>query len=408
MAVTVSPELYARMFDERVAALVSNAAVRVAAFASRLRAAGLDPDEIRDVAALDRLPVLSKDQLIDLQAAAPPFGGLLADGARIRRVFQSPGPLYEPEPAVPDPWRVAPALACAGFGANDIVLNAASYHLSPLGAMFEQGIFALGGTVVPGGVGNIELQARCCRDLGVTAYVGLPSYLKALLERAEETGLDPASWALARAFVAAEPLPPSLRTWLEEHVSTVRQGYGTAEAGILGYECELREGLHVPSEALVQVCDLTTGKSLWDGSEGEVVVTVFSHEYPLIRLGTGDLSAFLTEPCKCGLETPRLKGWLGRVGEAVKVRGMFLHPRQAQAAIGSVPGIARFRLVIDRVDERDALGCEVVAMPDADHERLAAAVKERIRSGLRFNAEVALVEAIDDNEPLIVDQRTWT
>jgi phenylacetate-CoA ligase len=138
------------------------------------------------------------------------------------------------------------------------------------------------------------------------------------------------------------------------------------------------------------------------------VVTVFSHEYPLIRLGTGDLSAFLTEPCTCGLETPRLTGWLGRVGEAVKVRGMFLHPRQAQAAIGSVPGIARFRLVIDRVAERDALGCEVVAMPDADHERLAAAVKERIRSGLRFNAEVALVEAIDDNEPLIVDQRTWT
>jgi phenylacetate-CoA ligase len=408
MAVTVSPELYARMFDERVAALVSDAAARLAVFASRLRAAGLDPDEIRDVTALDRLPVLSKDQLIDIQAAAPPFGGLLADGARIRRVFQSPGPLYEPEPAVPDPWRVAPALACAGFGANDIVLNAASYHLSPLGAMFEQGIFTLGATVVPGGVGNIELQARCCRDLGITAYVGLPSYLKALLERAEETGLDPASWALERAFVAAEPLPPSLRAWLEQRVSTVRQGYGTAEAGILGYECELREGLHVPREALVQVCDLTTGKSLWDGSEGEVVVTVFSPEYPLIRLGTGDLSAFLTEPCTCGLETPRLTGWLGRVGEAVKVRGMFLHPRQAQAAIGSVPGIARFRLVIDRVDERDALGCEVVAMPDADHERLAAAVKERIRSGLRFNAEVALVEAIDDNEPLIVDQRTWT
>ncbi len=408
MAVTVSPELYARMFDERVAALVSDAAARVAVFASRLRAAGLDPEEVRDVATLDRLPVLSKDQLIDMQASTPPFGGLLADGARIRRLFQSPGPLYEPEPAVPDPWRVAPALACAGFGANDIVLNAASYHLSPLGAMFEQGIFTLGGTVVPGGVGNIELQARCCRDLGVTAYVGLPSYLKALLERAEETGLDPASWALERAFVAAEPLPPSLRAWLEQRIATVRQGYGTAEAGILGYECELREGLHVPREALVQVCDLTTGKSLWDGSEGEVVVTVFAPEYPLIRLGTGDLSAFLTEPCSCGLETPRLTGWLGRVGEAVKVRGMFLHPRQAEAAIGSVPGIARFRLVIDRVDERDALGCEVVAMPDADHERLAAAVKERIRSGLRFNAEVALVEAIDDNEPLIVDQRTWT
>jgi phenylacetate-CoA ligase len=400
---SVSPEVYARTFDERVAALVPEAAARVAMFASRLRTAGLQPDEIGDVAALDRLPVLSKDQLIDLQAATPPFGGLLAEGAKIRRVFQSPGPLYEPEPAAADPWRVAPALACAGFDADDIVLNAASYHLSPLGAMFEQGIFALGGTVVPAGVGNIELQARCCRDLGVTAYVGLPSYLKALLERAEETGLDPASWALERAFVAAEPLPPSLRAWLEQRVSTVRQGYGTAEAGILGYECELREGLHVPDEALVQVCDLTTGESLWDGSEGEVVVTVFSPEYPLVRLGTGDLSAFMTEPCPCGRPTPRLAGWLGRVGEAVKVRGMFLHPRQAQAALGGVPGVERFRLVVDRENHRDTLRCEVVS---GDPE-IAAVVKERIRSALRFDAQVVLVDTITDDEPLIVDRRTW-
>jgi phenylacetate-CoA ligase len=406
MAVTVSPELYARTFDERIAALVPEAAARVAFFASRLRAAGLEPDEVADVAALDRLPVLSKDQLIDLQAAAPPFGGLLAEGAKIRRVFQSPGPLYEPEPAVPDPWRVAPALACAGFGAGDIVLNAASYHLSPLGAMFEQGVFALGGTVVPAGVGNIELQARCCRDLGVTAYVGLPSYLKALLERAQDTGLEPDSWALERAFVAAEPLPPSLRAWLEERVSTIREGYGTAEAGILGYECDAREGLHVPGEALVQVCDLATGKALWDGSEGEVVVTLLSPDYPLIRFGTGDLSAFLTEPCPCGLPTPRLAGWLGRVGEAVKVRGMFLHPRQAQDAVGGVNGVASFRLVVDRVAHRDALQCEVVPADAVDGARLAAVVKERIRSDLRFDADVVLVDSIGEG-PLIVDRRTW-
>jgi len=403
MVVSVSPEVYAHAFDERIAALVVEAAGRVPSFAARLEAAGLDPDEVGDVAALDRLPVLSKDQLIDIQAAAPPFGGLLAEGAKIRRVFQSPGPLYEPEPAVPDPWRVAPALECAGFGPDDVVLNAASYHLSPLGAMFEEGIFALGATVVPAGVGNIELQARCCRDLAVTGYVGLPSYLKALLERAEEAGLDPASWALDRAFVAAEPLPPSLRAWLEQRVSTVRQGYGTAEAGILGYECELREGLHVPDEALVQVCDLTTGESRWDGSEGEVVVTVLSPEYPLIRLGTGDLSAFMTEPCPCGRPTPRLVGWLGRVGEAVKVRGMFLHPRQAQATIGGVPGVERFQLVVDRVAHRDELHCEVVS----DDPEIAAAVRERIRSGLRFDAQVVVVDAITDDEPLIVDRRTW-
>ena len=281
MAVTVSPDLYAHTFDERVAEHVSDVAARVPSFAHRLQAAGLDPDELNDVAALDRLPVLTKDDLINLQASAPPFGGLLAEGAKIRRVFQSPGPLYEPEPAMLDPWRVAPALECAGFGPDDIVLNAASYHLSPLGAMFEQAVFALGGTVVPAGVGNMELQATCCRDLGVTAYLGLPSYLKALLECAQDAGLEPDSWPLERAFVTAEPLPPSLRAWLEQRVPTVREGYGTAEAGILGYQCARLEGLHVSSTALVQVCDLTTGEALWDGSEGEVVVTLFSPDYPL-------------------------------------------------------------------------------------------------------------------------------
>ena len=406
MAVMVSPELYAQSFDARVAATVSEAARRVPAFGARLHAAGLEAGELTDVAALDRLPVLSKDELIEIQAAAPPFGGLLAPETRLRRIFQSPGPLYEPERAVPDPWRVAPALACAGFGPGDIVLNAASYHLSPLGAMFEEGVLALEGTVVPAGVGNMELQARACKDLGVTAYVGLPSYLKALLERAEELGLEPASWPLERAFVAAEPLPPSLRDWLQALVPIVRQGYGTAEAGILGYECEALEGLHVPEGALVQVCDLTSGEAFWDGREGEVVVTLLSSAYPLVRLGTGDLSAFLGEPCGCGLATPRLVGWLGRVGEAVKVRGMFLHPRQAQAAVGGVTGVARFRLVIERAAHRDALQCEVVPGDAVDGAALAAVVKERIRSGLRFDADVVLVDSIGDG-PVIVDRRTW-
>lgn len=407
MAVDASPEAYGRGFDARVAALIPEAAERVSGFASRLGAAGLEPGELPDVRELDRLPVLSKDELMDLQAAAPPFGGLLAEDAKVRRIFQSPGPIYEPELDVPDPWGVAPALACAGFGPEDVVLNAASYHLSPLGAMFEEGAFALGATVVPAGVGSLELQARCCQDLGVTAFLGLPSYLKALLESGQAGGLEPSSWALERAFVAAEPLPASLRAWLEERVPVVRQGYGTAEAGIVGYECEAKEGLHVSRQTLVQVCDLSSGEALWDGREGEVVVTLFAPEYPLVRLGTGDLSAFLVEPCGCGLDTPRLAGWLGRVGEAVKVRGMFLHPRQARAAIGGVPGVERFRLVVNRRDERDLLACELVPAAGADAELLQSAVEERIRSALRFNAEVTLVEVLDPDEPLIVDRRSW-
>jgi phenylacetate-CoA ligase len=395
---------YVRRCDERVAAVLPDAARRVHVFAARLAQAGLGPDDLVDVAALDRLPVLSKDELLDLQAAEPPFGGLLAAGASVRRLFQSPGPLYEPEPNEPDPWRWVSALAAAGFGPDDVVLNACGYHLTPLGAMFEQALFALGATVVPAGVGSKDLQVRACRDLGVTAYVGLPSYLKALLEQADEQGLPPER--LERAFVLAEPLPPSLRAWLEERVPVVRQGYGTAEAGNLGFECDELEGLHLPDDALVQVCDLSSGEAFWDGREGQVVFTLFRPDYPLVRLGTGDLSAFLTEPCRCSISTPRIAGWLGRVGEAVKVRGMFLHPRQARSALAAVPGLERFRFVVDRAEHRDILRCEVVPATGADTDALVAAVKERIRASLRFDAEVVVVPELAD-EQTIVDVRSW-
>ena len=400
---TVTAETFARGFDDRVAAVLPDAARRIEAFGERLRAAGIEPTDLVNIDSLSRVPVVSKDDLIDLQAERPPFGGLLAPDARVRRVFQSPGPLYEPEPDVPDPWRFAPALRAAGFSHDDLVLDAFGYHLSPAGAMFEEAALALGATVVPGGVGNLDLQVRACHDLGVTAYVGLPSYLKALLEKGDELGF---ALPLQRAFVCAEPLPDSLRAWLLERVPVVRQGYGTAEAGNLGFECEEMNGLHVPEDALVQICDVATGQPLWDGREGEVVVTLFSPDYPLVRFGTGDLSAFLSAPCHCGRSTPRLAGWLGRVGEAVKVRGMFLHPRQARAALASVDGVDRFRFVVDRSDERDVLRCEVLAAPDAELDELVESVRERIRSALRFGAEVEIVDAID-GDGLIVDRRSW-
>ncbi|MGH2741537.1 MAG: phenylacetate--CoA ligase family protein [Thermoleophilaceae bacterium] len=407
MAVSALVESYAQSFDERVGSVLGDATRQVETLGARLRSAGLAPGELRDVASLDRVPVLGKDELIDLQTTTPPFGGLLASEAAPRRVFQSPGPIYEPDLGGADPWGWAPALRAAGFGPDDRVLNAFGYHLTPAGVMFEEAALAVGSTVVPGGVGSMDLQARACRDLGITAYAGLPSYLKALLDRAEELGLEPHSWPLERAFVSAEPLPASLRSWLEERIPVVRQGYGTAETGNLGYECEAREGLHLPEDRLVQVCDLETGKALWDEREGEVVVTLLSPDYPLVRFGTGDLSAFLTEPCNCGISTPRIAGWLGRVGEAVKVRGMFLHPRQARAALDGVGGVERFRLVVERIEHRDLLRCEVMPREGAHADRLPGAVKERIRSGLRFDAEVVLVERLEPDSPVIVDVRSW-
>jgi phenylacetate-CoA ligase len=405
MAVSLAPEDYARGFDTRVADVVPKLAAAVPAFARRLADAGVNPRELLDVEALSRVPVLAKDELISLQTETPPFGGLLAAGARPRRVFQSPGPLYEPEPHERDPWRWGPALEAAGFAAEEVVLCAFGYHLSPAGAMFEEAATALGCTVLPGGIGNVELQARACRDLGVVGYMGLPSYLKKLLEAIERGNGE--GKPLRRAFVSAEPLPGSLRDWLRERVSVVRQGYGTAETGNLGYECEAEEGLHVPEDALVQVCALGDGRPLPAGDEGEVVATLFREDYAIVRFGTGDLSAFLEEPCTCGRRTPRLAGWLGRAGEAVKVRGVFLHPRQVRAAMEGAANVVAYRFVIDRADERDELRCEVQLSDGADQAAVLAGVRDRIRSGLRFNAEVVAVDSVDPAGPLLVDARAW-
>jgi len=399
-------ETYRAGFDERVFEVLRPAAGIVPALGARLAEAGLVPDDLVDVAAVDRLPIMSKDDLLDLQAKDPPFGGFLAPGASIRRIFQSPGPIYEPEADVPDPWRAGSALEAAGFGADDLVLNCFGYHLSPAGVMFEEGARALGCRVIPAGVGNFDLAVRAARDLGATAYIGLPSYLKALLEKAEDAGGPPLRFQ--RALVTAEPLPPSLRSWLQERVPVVRQMYGTAESGTLGYECDAESGLHVPYDALVEVCALDDGSPRLDGGEGQVVVTLFSDHYPLVRFGTGDLSAFASGDCSCGRPTPRLVGWLGRTGEAVKVRGMFLHPRQVTAVMAQVPSVSAYRFLIDRVDHKDVLRCEVVpAAEGIDHSHLAGEVHDTIRSGLRFDVEVKVVTALEAGATPITDLRTW-
>jgi phenylacetate-coenzyme A ligase PaaK-like adenylate-forming protein len=397
-------EAYRATFDPRVAAVLAVAAASVPALTARVRAAGMQPADLVDVASLDRLPIMTKDDLLDLQAKEPPFGGLLAPGTEVRRVFQSPGPLYEPEPAGDDHWRVRVAMESAGFSPADTVLNCFGYHLSPAGVMFEEGAMAVGCRVIPAGVGNFELVLRAARDVGVTAYLGTPSYLKALLERADDQGGPPLR--IERAVVSAEPLPPSLRTWLEERVPVVRQMYGTAETGNLGFECEAVDGLHVPDDALVEVCTLDDGQPRLDGGEGQVVVTLFTSHYPLVRLGTGDLSAFAEDECSCGRPTPRLVGWLGRTGEAVKVRGMFLHPRQVTQVMSEVREVAAYRFLIDRVEHKDALRCEVVPADGAESE-VAAAVKGAVRSGLRFDVEVAVVSRIDPDSPPLTDLRTW-
>jgi phenylacetate-CoA ligase len=371
----------------------------VPAFAARLAATGIDPDSVRGCADLSRLPVLTKDELLAVQRIAPPFGGTVAPDAVVRRLFCSPGPLYVPQLAGPDPWRWGPALRATGIGPGDRVLNCLGHHLSPGGAMFEESCLALGATVIPAGVGNQELQVQVAAEAGATAYIGLPSYLKALIDKAAERGL---AFPVRRALVTAEPLPDSLRDWLAGHIPVVLQAYGTAEAGLLGYETAPHSGLKVPDDVLVEVCDLDSGAPRLDDGVGHVVVTLFEPGLSLIRFGTGDLSAWITAPDG----SARLAGVLGRFGEAVKVRGLFLHPRQAAAALDPVTGLARYRFLVRRVEHQDSLRCEIVAAAGADEDALAASVRGQIRSALRLGADVVCVTELPEGKT-IVDERDW-
>ncbi len=393
---------YAAGLADRVAAAVARGRALVPSLAERLAANGLNTDDsLRE--GLATLPILSKDDVLALQQADPPFGGALSTAAHVRRVFQSPGPIYEPQLDGADPWRWGPSLQAAGMGAEDLVLNCFGYHLSPAGAMFEEAALALGARVLPGGIGNQDLQARAVSDLGVTAYTGLPSYLKAILDRYDELGLPRERWRLHRALVTAEPLPDSLRALLRERVPTVLMAYGTAETGLIAYETEPGGGLLPAPGVLVQVCDLDTGAPITEG-EGQVVVTLLRPDYPMVRFGTGDLSAW-----RLGTDgSPRLVGVLGRSGAAVKVRGMFLHPRQAAAVLAGMRDVDRWRFVIDRVDHRDELGCEIVVRPGADSATVVADVTERVRSGLRFSCVVSAVEALPEDAAPITDRRDWS
>lgn len=388
---------------EAVLATLREAAGRVPALDARLAGVGLDPT-VMGVGDLDRIPVLAKDALPALQREDPPLGGLLATGASVVRLFASPGPIYEPQLAGADPWRWAPALAACGIGPGDVVLNCFSYHLSPAGAMFDEACRAAGAVVVPGGVGAAEVQVQVIADLGVTAYIGLPSYLATLVERFDEQFDEPSRWRVDKALVTAEPLPDPLRERLLARVPVVLMAYGTAEAGLIGYETAPGDGLVVPEQLHVQVCDPGTGQPVPPGEPGEVVVSTLHPDYPLVRFGTGDVSRWTTG-ADGGL---RLAGVLGRVGAAVKVRGMFVHPHQAGEVVRALrgAGVAAGRFVVDRAEGADVLRLELVADAGADLASIPERAVRQTREMLRVRPEVHLVDRIEGDGPL-VDARAW-
>jgi phenylacetate-CoA ligase len=397
--------------EDRLRRTLAHAYAHAPRSRAAMDAAGVAPRDVRELADLAKLPLTRKEDLPALQAAAPPFGGLAAvPPGSLQRIFLSPGNIFDPQGRAPDFWRFQPALAAAGFRAGDIVLNTFAYHLTPAGFMLDDALRALGCVVVPTGPGQSELQVKIAAGLGATGYVGTPSFLYTILGKAAELR---SPLAIAVAWVTAEMLPESLRHELETgHGIRVLQGYGTADLGLLAYECPEKSGMHLHPEVIVEVLDLATGAPAAPGQPGEVVATIFDETYPLIRFATGDLSSFLAErPCSCGRTAPKLQGILGRVGDAVKVKGMFVLGSQMEEAAREFPEIARLQAVVTREAHQDRLHYLVELELDAGAprpglaEHIAAGLRERLK--VRGEVEIVPTGTIPAGARRIDDRRVW-
>lgn len=407
--------LETRSADERKSALairlpqqIAHAKANTAYFAETLK--GFDAATITSTAALATLPVVRKSDLIELQKQQRPFGGLAASGwGKLGRVFSSPGPIYEPEGRVADYWRTARALYAAGFRAGDLVHNSFSYHMTPGAWILEAGAHALGCTVFPAGVGQTEQQVAAMADLQPNGYVGTPSFLRILLEKADELGIKLPS--LIKALVSGEAFLPPVRDALLARGIVGYQAYATAELGVIAYETEARQGLVIDEGVILEIVRPGTGDPVAEGEVGEVVVTTFNTDYPLIRFGTGDLSAFLpdslTNASPCGRTNMRIKGWMGRADQTTKIKGMFVHPEQVAAVIKRHPGIARARLVVTNPDSTDqmTLHCEVGSVEAG----LEAAIADSVRDITKLRAEVRLVAvgSLPNDGKVIEDSRKY-
>ena len=370
---------------------IAHAQAHAPAFADLLR--GIDASTINSRAALATLPVTRKHELLERQKAVRSqdvFGGYSAVGWGPRRgalrVFASPGPIYEPEGRASDYWRAARAIFAAGFRSGDLVHNAFSYHFTPAGAMMETGAHAVGCTVFPGGTGQTEQQVQAMAELGASGYVGTPSFLKLILEKASAMGV--ALPSLTKALVGGEAFPPSLRDWLAARGVSGYQCYATADLGLIAYETSAREGLVLDEQVIVEIVRPGTGDTVPEGEVGEVVVTTLNADYPLIRFGTGDLSAVLPGSCPTGRTNIRIRGWLGRADQTAKVRGMFVHPSQVADIARRHPEVRRARLVVSGEMANDQMTLQVeVAHPI---EGLTARIAESIRDVTKLRGDVIL------------------
>jgi phenylacetate-CoA ligase len=392
---------------------VAHAQTKAAAFAGIL--AGVDAKAVNSRAALARLPVTRKHELLEKQQAARAtlprggntFGGFSSSayGAGMPRVFASPGPIYEPEGTRRDYWRMARAMFAAGFRPGDLIHNSFSYHFVPAGSMMETGAHALGCTVFAGGTGQTEQQVQAMAELLPAGYIGTPSFLKIILEKAAESKTPLPS--LKRALVSGEAFPPSLRDWLAERGVAGYQCYATADLGLIAYETEARQGLVLDEGVLLEIVRPGTGDPVPEGEVGEVVITSFNTDYPLIRFGTGDLSAVLPGDCPSGRSNTRIKGWMGRADQTTKVRGMFVHPGQVDSIAKRFPEVLKARLVVSGEMANDAMTLKVEA--NGQPEGLASRIGDAIRDVTKLRGDVELLApgSLPNDGVVIQDARSY-
>ncbi len=395
--------------DSRIRDLVLHAYAKAPAIKSLLDGAGLSPADIQGARDLAKIPVTSKDDLVEIHRSSPPFGGFLTiDPADLPRIYISPGPIYDPQPAPEDPEALLAPFRYLGMGRGDRVLNTFMYHLTPAGILLDEAIRACGATVIPTGPGNTELQIMLMMALGATGFVGQPSYLTTLLDKAAEMGMGAGVVPLNKALFSAEPYMPSQRERFEgEYGMKTTSAYGTADLGLIGYTRDGVEGFCILPATHLQICDPQRGHPLPAGETGEIVATTFNKAYPLIRFGTGDLGALAATPA---CEGQQLLGLYGRSGDAVKVRGMFLHPNQLRAAAAHFPEIKLLQAVVTRPENRDVVTVRVELQPGAEGAGIGDKLSALAQAAARLRIDAVQIVAAGDISPdagVILDQREW-
>jgi phenylacetate-CoA ligase len=403
---TRSPEVRERQLFSGLADQLAGAKKHSPYFAKLLR--GIHPYEVGTRAALAKLAVTRKSDLLELQSADPPFGAMTTVPlSQLARVFASPGPIYEPQGDKKDFWGFARALYAAGFRQGELVHNTFSYHFTPAGFMLDLASQALGCPVFPAGVGQTELQVGAIANLKPVCYAGTPSFLKIILEKADEMGKDVSS--LKKASVGGEAFLPSVRQMLSERGIAGYQSYGTADLGLIAYETEAREGLVVDEGVIVEIVRPGTGDPVGEGEVGEVVVTTLTAEYPLIRFATGDLSAVLPGVSRCGRTNMRIKGWMGRADQTTKVKGLFVHPSQIDEVLKRHREILRARLTVTHDADKNDTMTLLVELDGRPPEGLAARIADSVREVCKLRGDIAfkLPGTLPNDGKVIEDLRKY-